>query len=380
MFTELDLVLQHFGQSAARRGPHVVDMSDSSADESEASHSGRRVRPKRAFKMKKVWEANEVGQFFVNGATDAAGKPSHFFCRVCQKDISVLTHGPHEILRHYQGMKHFARDQPLRLETPVWRVLDFEGNPLSESELERRREHILRGPLVVRNRKYPFAEDLIVDKSGVPDAALPVVAKVSSLIEILRLGGPYELVNQLWSQLTLIASRVNIDVAWSRDEVLVGIVLLLVATYTCSLAYWCCVLVDHLEWNVPRNLARVFGWVKGHGKCSIEFEERGLEIWVMVRTWERSTFRRVCVAVLNRFSANATLEATVLGKIPDAAGPDTAVVSLHGSPHVLAEVFASYLGNGYHAKLVEYPTFDLRLLKRCLQRTASSVFGSLDPS
>ena len=115
------------------------------------------------------------------------------------------------------------------------------------------------------------------------------------------------------------------------------------------------------------------------GKCSIEFEERGSEILVMVHTWERTTFRRVCVAVLNRFSDNTTLETTVLGKILDAAGPDTAVLSLHGGPHVLAEAFASYLGSGYQAKLVEYPTFDLRLLKRCLQRTASSAFGSLDP-
>ena len=99
----------------------------------------------------------------------------------------------------------------------------------------------------------------------------------------------------------------------------------------------------------------------------------------MVRTWERSTFRRVCVAVLNRFSANTTFEATVLGKILDAAGPDTAVVLLHRGPHVLAEAFECYLGSGYQTKLVEYPKFDMRLLKRCLQRTASSVFGSLDP-
>ena len=129
----------------------------------------------------------------------------------------------------------------------------------------------------------------------------------------------------------------------------------------------------------PRVLARVFGWVKSHGRCSIEFEERDAEIWVFVWTWERSTFRRVCVAVLSRFSANTTLEATVLGKILDAAGPDTAVVSLHGGPHVLVEAFVNYLGSGYQTKLIEYPTFDLRLLKRCLQRTASSVFGSLDP-
>ena len=130
-------------------------------------------------------------------------------------------------------------------------MLDFDGNPLSESELERRREHILRSPLVVRDRECPFAEDLIIDESGAPDATLPVVSKVSSLSETLRLGAPYELVSQLWSQFTLIAGRVNIEVAWSRDEVLVGIVLLVITTLTCSLAYWCCVLVDHLERNVP---------------------------------------------------------------------------------------------------------------------------------
>ena len=214
------------GQSTARPGVHAVETSDSSAHESEASHSRRRVRSKRTFKMQKVWGVNDVGQFFVTGATDAAGKPSHFFCRVCGKDVSVLMLGLHEILRHYQGVKHFARDQRLRLETPGWRVLDFEGNLLSESELERRREHILRGPLVVRDCEYPFAEDFIIDESGAPDATLPVAAKVSSLIETLRLGGPYELVSHLWSQFTLIASRVNIEVACSREEVLVGIVLL----------------------------------------------------------------------------------------------------------------------------------------------------------
>ena len=100
-----------------------------------------------------------------------------------------------------------TRDQRLRLEAPGWRVLDFEGNPLTESELERRRESILRGPLVIRDREYAFAEDLLVDDSGVPDAMLPVLVKVSSLVEVLRLGGSYELVHQLWSQFTLTASQ-----------------------------------------------------------------------------------------------------------------------------------------------------------------------------
>ena len=129
----------------------------------------------------------------------------------------------------------------------------------------------------------------------------------------------------------------------------------------------------------PRIPSRVFSWVKAHGHFNIEFEERGFEVWVLVRTWERSTFRRVCVAVVSRFSASTTLEATLLAKILDAAGLDTSVVSLHGGPHVLVEAFASCLGSRYCTKLVEYPTFDLRLLKLCKQRTAASGFGSLDP-
>ena len=64
----------------------------------------------------------------------------------------------------------------------------------------------------------------------------------------------------------------------------------------------------------PSILSRVFGWAKTHGHWSIQFEERSSEICVMVWTWERSTFRRVCVAVLSRFKTNTTLEATILGE------------------------------------------------------------------
>ena len=83
LFTELDAVLQPLGQRAAPFGPHVVETIDTSADESE-----------RTYKMKKVRGTDEVGRFLVTGATDAAGKPSHFYCRICRKDVSVLKQGP----------------------------------------------------------------------------------------------------------------------------------------------------------------------------------------------------------------------------------------------------------------------------------------------
>ena len=40
--------------------------------------------------------------------------------------------------------------------------------------------------------------------------------------------------------------------------------------------------------------------------------------------------------------------------------------------------FANTWAVGIGKKLIDYPVFDLRLFRRCLQRTSSSVFGSLD--
>ena len=172
--------------------------------------------------MKRAWETSDVGRLSVTGPTDVATKPSHFYCRICRKDVSVLTHGHHEILRHFQGSKHFPREKRLRLETPSWEVLDYEGNVMSPAEVERQREKIMRAPLVVKDREYPFSEEVIVDETGAVDPNLEVMAKISSLIEVPRLGGSYELVYRLWAQFTLSAVRVNVDFTWSRGDVLVS--------------------------------------------------------------------------------------------------------------------------------------------------------------
>ena len=78
----------------------------------------------------------------------------------------------------------------------------------------------------MRDREYLFLEDLTVDSSLSVDVSLLVLAKVSPLVEALRLGGNYEMVHHLWSQFTLIAGQVSVDITWSRDEVLVSRLLL----------------------------------------------------------------------------------------------------------------------------------------------------------
>ena len=190
LLAELNEVLDRLKQGPSQ-SPQRVDTSDNSGDETDASQGRRKVLSKKTFRMKNVYAATELGRFFATGPSDAANMPSHFYCRLCRKNVSVLTHGHHEVLRHFRGRHHFALDQRLRLETPRWRVLDFQGNPLTEDELERQREKIQKGSLLVRDREHPFAEDLVSDEAGVVDPQLPVLTRVSCLVDAFKMGGSY---------------------------------------------------------------------------------------------------------------------------------------------------------------------------------------------
>ena len=128
----------------------------------------------------------------------------------------------------------------------------------------------------------------------------------------------------------------------------------------------------------PRILSRCVKCARSHGSCSVESEEEGDKVRVFLRTWDVDTFKRVCVATLGRYSSDLHQKISVMGRIVDALGPDVSVASISGGSTVPVEVFCEYLGSGYRQKLIDYPVFDLRLFRRCLQRTASNVFGSLD--
>ena len=221
LLVELNEVLDRLRQGPSQ-SPRRVETSDTSGEETDASQGRRKILSKKTYRMKKVYAATELGRFLVTGPPDAANVPSHFYCRLCRKNVPVLTHGHHEVFRHFQGRRHFARDRRLRLETPGSRVLDFQANPLTEDELERQKEKIQKGPLVVRDREHPFAEDFISDEAGVIDPQLPVLTKVSCLVDGLKMGGSYGLIEKLWVQFVLTAGPVKREVAWTRDEVLVG--------------------------------------------------------------------------------------------------------------------------------------------------------------
>ena len=171
----------------------------------------------------KMYGGRRDGPFRRDWARNAIGQPCHFYCRICYKDVSILTHDPHKSRRHSNSANKFRLVQRFSFETPGWQWLDFERNTLGDDELERQWGHPSNS-LGHSRIEYFFARDLFVDNSGTPDATQLVLFKVSS-IEVLRLRGNYEHVHQLWSQFDLNAGWVNIDVAWSHDEVLVSVLL-----------------------------------------------------------------------------------------------------------------------------------------------------------
>ena len=84
------------------------------------------------------------------------------------------------------------------------------------------------------------------------------------------------------------------------------------------------------------------------------------------------------MATLDHYIDEPPQDVSTLCQSIDALGPDVAVVSISGGSTIPVEAFCEYLSRGYRQKLIDYPNFDLRLFKRCLQRTAFKVCGSLD--
>ena len=119
---------------------------------------------------------------------------------------------------------------------------------------------IRKGSFVVRDREHPFAEDLITNEAGDVDPHLPVLTKLSCLVDALRMGGSYELVEKLWAQFVLTAGPVNTEVAWTRDEIMVGSVNFRNNFISFPGYFVVFLLVHHLNWKAtPTSHAWLVG-------------------------------------------------------------------------------------------------------------------------
>ena len=79
-------------------------------------------------------------------------------------------------------------------------------------------------------------------------------------MDALRMGDSYELIEKLWAQFVQTAGPVKTEVAWTRDEVLVGSVIFWNHFVSFSIFIVVLLLVNQREWNAaPNCVAR--GWL-----------------------------------------------------------------------------------------------------------------------
>ena len=129
---------------------------------------------------------------------------------------------------------------------------------------------------------------------------------------------------------------------------------------------------------LPRNLTGVVDWVREHRQFDVEFSTHGSATWFYITTWKVGEFVWVAVAIIDRCYCDANSELAFLGKILSAVGSGASLVSIPGGSYTLVDCYREYLVSGYTKTFIYYPIFDVRLLKRCLQKPASLVFGTSD--
>ena len=212
------------------------------------------------------------------------------------------------------------------------------------------------------------------------DPNLPLLTKVTSLLQVLQARGNYALVEKLRSRLVLTTMWIDLDVAWNLDEVLVSSVefpQLVRIISGCSLIF--CVQCINIVETLSKLLLRPIRRTKPHQLYGLEFEERGLAICVFIRARNGDDSRRVAIGVCDRLESDVTRELSVFGSVLVAVGNSASPIAISGRSHILPETYEEYLGSGYKKRRIDYPTFNLRLFKRCLQKGFSSAFGNRDP-
>ena len=94
--------------------------------------------------------------------------------------------------------------------------------------------------------------------------------------------------------------------------------------------------------------------------------------------WKSAEFVRIAVAFIDQFCGDPSSKLTILGNILCEIRSGASFISLSGGCHPLVDCYKECFGSCYRKTLVDYPILDVRFFKRCLQKNASMVFGTLE--
>ena len=164
---------------------------------------------------------HEIPRLFVCGRAD--GTANGFHCRVCRKDISMLSHGEAEIYRHFLAKCHYKLDRRYRFahEDAIYtRSQDRVAVSDINDDL---RQEILSVGVIELGPSYPLVGDKLVVAPVLPKV-VPLDTLMNCLLELLRFGGSHSLFRRLWGQLkgNLHKEGQLRDASWTRAETLVS--------------------------------------------------------------------------------------------------------------------------------------------------------------
>ena len=175
-------------------------------------------------------KGKEIYADFVTGAK--CGSSTNFFCRKCDRDVSMASRGKGEFKRHFKSDRHWERDVTFRVHRnlPVFNKLR-ESIVLSAD----RREHYFSKSFVPLSSEYPFPGDSL-PKHSRPESKVPLMTMISSLMELLQNDGSYTLLRRLWGHFraTLSEQDPMYEILWDKAETLVSILSFFRFQYDCS--------------------------------------------------------------------------------------------------------------------------------------------------
>ena len=162
-----------------------------------------------------------IFELFVSGSSTGSDKMFH--CMICQRDVSMESRGPAELVRHFFGKRHWEMDVTYRVQNNL-SIFNRLMDPMELSEFQV--EIYMRRPSKGKSEGFSFLEELLPACTRV-DSSVPLMTMVNCLIELCRCGGSYTLLRRLWGcfRATLGQENPLYKLNWSRPESLVSCLL-----------------------------------------------------------------------------------------------------------------------------------------------------------
>ena len=191
-------------------------------------------RPDKVFK-ESYFRKIEWSRVFVTGPMNPQENTHSFFCRICQRNVSIYGKGAAEVKHHYASREHFRRDQKLRY-THLSRtdpitgnvshyVRGKKGNLLENLELELEVPKLIDEDLVELGDIRPFNEDFKAFRENVTPSGSRNYSQLCLLGVFLKRGGDIAMLRSIWINVGTFTNHQSLfaDFDWSEERLTVSI-------------------------------------------------------------------------------------------------------------------------------------------------------------